>query len=65
MANRYAVTATGSRESRSLKVTIPAAVCRALDIRPGDTFWVDVEILETVVLKYLWTGRRSENGHRS
>lgn len=65
MANRYAVTATGSPDSRSLKVTIPAAICRALDIVPGDTFWVDVEILETVVVRYLWTGRRRRNGHRS
>lgn len=65
MANRHAVTATGTPGSRSLKVTIPAAVCRALDIRPADTFWVDVEILETVVVKYLWTGRRGGVGHRS
>lgn len=65
MANRHAVTATGSQDSRSLKVTIPAAICRVLDIRPGDTFWVDVEILETVVVRYLWAGRRRGDGHRS
>lgn len=60
MANRYAVTAIGDGASRSLKITIPARICRALGIEAGDVFWVDVETGRTVVLRYVRTGRAGD-----
>lgn len=46
MANRFVVTATGSDGTRSLKVTIPAEVCRALGIEAGDVFWVEADLAD-------------------
>lgn len=65
MANRYTVTASGNGNTRSLKVTIPAEVCREMGIEAGDVFWVDVDVRPgddgpRVVLQYVRTSRAVE-----
>lgn len=65
MTNRYAVTATGNGNTRSLKVTIPAEVCREVGIDAGDVFWVDVDVHPgddgpLIVLRYVRTSRAVE-----
>lgn len=61
--NGFAVKASGQDRTRSLKVTIPAEVARRFDINPGDTFWIEVEDDDALVLKYVRTSDGTVQRH--